>query len=74
MEHAVPARELRFRIRVRHGARQGQGFLQRRGRLTIYLVLPSASPLGGELSDEELEAVSGGDDAGGGSLDTWSYC
>jgi hypothetical protein len=29
---------------------------------TIYLVLPSASPLGGsELSDRELEAVSGGD-------------
>jgi hypothetical protein len=29
---------------------------------TIYLVLPSASPLGegGELSDEELEAVAGG--------------
>jgi hypothetical protein len=31
---------------------------------TIYLVLPSASPLvgeGGELSDQELEAVAGGD-------------
>jgi hypothetical protein len=30
---------------------------------TIYLVLPSASPLGeegGELSDRELEAVAGG--------------
>jgi hypothetical protein len=29
---------------------------------TIYLVLPSASPLGegGELSDQELEAVAGG--------------
>jgi hypothetical protein len=29
---------------------------------TIYLVLPSASPLGegGDLSDQELEAVSGG--------------
>ena len=32
---------------------------------TIYLVLPSASPLGegGELSDRELEAVAGGWDA-----------
>ena len=32
---------------------------------TIYLVLPSASPLGGgvELSDQELEAVAGGWDA-----------
>ena len=39
---------------------------------TIYLVLPSASPLGGELSDRELDAVSGGGDAG--SSDTWSYC
>jgi hypothetical protein len=30
---------------------------------TIYLVLPSSSPLGGggELSDRDLEAVSGGD-------------
>ena len=30
---------------------------------TIYLVLPSASPLGegGELSDRDLEAVAGGD-------------
>src|SRR4051794_34027763 len=31
---------------------------------TIYLVLPSASPLGGgggELSDQQLEAVAGGD-------------
>jgi hypothetical protein len=30
---------------------------------TIYLVLPSRSPLGegGEISDEELEAVAGGD-------------
>jgi hypothetical protein len=30
---------------------------------TIYLVLPSASPLGqgGELSDQELEAVAGGE-------------
>ena len=29
---------------------------------TIYLVLPSASPLGegGEISDRELEAVAGG--------------
>jgi hypothetical protein len=33
---------------------------------TIYLVLPSASPLGegGKLSDQELEAVAGGWDAG----------
>jgi hypothetical protein len=34
---------------------------------TIYLVLPSASPLGGEggeLSDEALEAVAGGGDTG----------
>jgi hypothetical protein len=33
---------------------------------TIYLVLPSASPLGegGELSDQELEAVAGGASAG----------
>ena len=31
---------------------------------TIYLVLPSASPPNGELSDRELEAGSGGDDAG----------
>ena len=32
---------------------------------TIYLVLPSASPVGegGELSDRELEAVAGGWDA-----------
>jgi hypothetical protein len=31
---------------------------------TIYLVLPSASPLGqgGELSDQELDAVAGGDE------------
>ena len=30
---------------------------------TIYLVLPSASPIGegGELSDEALESVAGGD-------------
>ena len=30
---------------------------------TIYLVLPSASPIGGggELSDQQLEAVAGGD-------------
>ena len=36
---------------------------------TIYLVLPSASPLGegGELSDRELEAVAG---AGWGSVET----
>jgi hypothetical protein len=34
---------------------------------TIYLVLPSASPLGGEggeLSDEALESVAGGGDTG----------
>jgi hypothetical protein len=32
---------------------------------TVYLVLPSASPLGegGELSDREFEAVAGGWDA-----------
>jgi|SRR5215212_890032 len=37
---------------------------------TIYLVLPSASPLGGdeELSDQDLEAV-----AGGAEPDTWGY-
>jgi hypothetical protein len=40
----------------------------------IYLVLPSASPLGqgGELSDQELDAVAGGDEiiggAGGGEV------
>ena len=36
---------------------------------TIYLVIPSASPLGegGEISDEELDAVAGG---GTGSLPT----
>jgi Nitrile hydratase, alpha chain len=35
---------------------------------TIYLVLPSASPIGqgGELSDQELDAVAGGEDVGGG--------
>ena len=27
---------------------------------TIYLVLPSASPIGGELSDQDLEQVAGG--------------
>ncbi|HEX5848538.1 MAG TPA: NHLP leader peptide family RiPP precursor [Rubrobacter sp.] len=33
---------------------------------TIYLVLPNSSPLGedGELSDQELESVAGGWDAG----------
>jgi hypothetical protein len=36
---------------------------------TIYLVLPSASPVGegGELSDEALEAVAGGDSKGSGA-------
>ena len=37
---------------------------------TIYLVLPSASPLvgeDGELSDQDLEAVAGGSD-------TWLQC
>jgi hypothetical protein len=46
---------------------------------TIYLVLPSASPIGegGELSDQELDAVAGGD---GGEIldgvppDTSSFC
>jgi hypothetical protein len=44
---------------------------------TIYLVLPSASPVGqgGELSDQELEAVAGGEgDTGGGELDTSFAC
>jgi len=33
---------------------------------TIYLVLPSASAVGeeGEISDQELDAVAGGDDGG----------
>ena len=33
---------------------------------TIYLVLPSASPVGqgGELSDQELDAVAGGEEGG----------
>ena len=36
---------------------------------TIYLVLPSASPTGqgGELSDQELDAVAGGDEIIGGA-------
>jgi hypothetical protein len=36
---------------------------------TIYLVLPSASPVGevGELSDQDLEAVAGGSSAGAGA-------
>jgi hypothetical protein len=40
---------------------------------TIYLVLPSTSPLGegGGLADQELEAVSGGD---AGSTSTFSLC
>ena len=40
---------------------------------TIYLVLPSASPLGegGDLADQELEAVAGGD---AGSTSTASLC
>jgi Nitrile hydratase, alpha chain len=38
---------------------------------TIYLVLPSASPLGqgGELSDQELEAVAGGAEVTGSTCD-----
>jgi len=41
---------------------------------TIYLVLPSDSPIGedDELSERELEAMAGGE--GVGSSDTWSYC
>ena len=40
---------------------------------TIYLVLPSTSPVGegGELADQELEAVAGGD---AGSTSTASLC
>jgi Nitrile hydratase, alpha chain len=40
---------------------------------TIYLVLPSASPVveGGELADQTLEAVAGGD---AGSTSTASLC
>jgi hypothetical protein len=40
---------------------------------TIYLVLPSTSPVGegGGLADQELEAVTGGD---GGSTSTASLC
>ncbi len=45
---------------------------------TIYLVLPGASPLAGErgeLSDQELDAVTGGEgDIGGGPLDTSFAC
>ena len=39
---------------------------------TIYLVLPSASPLGqgGELSDQELDEVAGGDE----SDNPWAGC
>ena len=38
----------------------------------IYLVLPSASPLGqgGELSDQELDEVAGGDE----SDNPWAGC
>ena len=38
----------------------------------IYLVLPSASPLGqgGELSDQELDEVAGGDE----SVNPWAGC
>jgi Nitrile hydratase, alpha chain len=38
---------------------------------TIYLVLPSTSPLGqgGELSDQELDAVAGGADVTGSTCD-----
>jgi hypothetical protein len=40
---------------------------------TIYLVLPSTSPLGEgrDLTDQELEAVTGGE---AGSTDTFSLC
>jgi hypothetical protein len=40
---------------------------------TIYLVLPSTSPVGegGELADQTLEAVAGGD---AGSTSTFSLC
>jgi Nitrile hydratase, alpha chain len=44
---------------------------------TIYLVLPSASAVGdqgGSLSDEELDAVSGGEPAYGGEPGDTSYC
>jgi hypothetical protein len=38
---------------------------------TVYLVLPSASPLGqgGELSDQELDAVAGGAEVTGSTCD-----
>ena len=43
---------------------------------TIYLVLPSSSPLGGgsELSDQELEAVAGGWESSGGNTCSGNTC
>ena len=43
---------------------------------TIYLVLPSASPIGagGQLSDQELEAVAGGWESSGGNTCAGNTC
>jgi hypothetical protein len=43
---------------------------------TIYLVLPSATPVGqgGELSDQELDGVAGGEILDGVPPDTSSFC
>ena len=43
---------------------------------TIYLVLPSASPIGagGELSDRELESVAGGWESSGGNTCAGNTC
>jgi hypothetical protein len=43
---------------------------------TIYLVLPSASPVGqeGEISDSELEAVAGGSSIWGGACSGDGWC
>ena len=43
---------------------------------TIYLVLPSASPIGGggELSDQDLEAVAGGWESSGGMTCAGNTC